>query len=92
MARPASGDQRLGHCRGMGLMVVEASGSLRFRFGVCVAAAITRNAGAAPVRLTHCGAGGELELYRPRASQIFQGALSATGLDDNLPILRPPIG
>lgn len=69
MARPASGGQRLGHCRGVGRMVVEASGSLRFGFGVCVAAAITRNAGAAPVRLSHCGAGAELELYRPRAAE-----------------------
>lgn len=72
-------------------MVVETSGFLRLRFGLRVAAAFAHNAHAAPVRLAHHGAGGELGLHRPHAAETLEGAVSATPLDDNLSLLRPSI-
>lgn len=91
MARPVSGNQRLGDCRGMGRMVAKTSGSLRFRLGLRLAPAITCNARAPSVRLAHCDAGCELGLYRPPTAENRERTVSATRLDNHLPVLRPSI-
>jgi hypothetical protein len=89
VAHSASGRQRLRHCRGMGRLVVEASGSLRFAYGLRLVRAISRDAGAVAARLSYRGAGCELEPHRPCAAEVLLGAVNATRIDDNLPGLRP---